>query len=50
MFRGFNGFEIDDIRNSGFGSGRDVGRGEAEVIQTVPPQVRCDSFFGFWRR
>jgi hypothetical protein len=27
MSRGFDGFEIDDFRDSGFDSGRDVGRG-----------------------
>ena len=29
MSRGFDGFEIDDFRDSGFGSGRDVGRGSS---------------------
>ena len=29
MARGFDGFEIDDFRDSGFDSGRDVGRGSS---------------------
>ncbi|HTV60662.1 MAG TPA: hypothetical protein VMJ93_17445 [Verrucomicrobiae bacterium] len=29
MTRGFDGFEIDDFRDSGFDSGRDVGRGSS---------------------
>jgi hypothetical protein len=29
MSRGFDGFEIDDFRDSDFGSGRDVGRGSS---------------------
>ena len=29
MSRGFDGFEIDDFRDSGFDSGRDVGRGSS---------------------
>jgi hypothetical protein len=29
MSRGFDGFEIDDFRGSGFGSGRDVSRGSS---------------------
>src|ERR1700723_67260 len=29
MARGFDGFEIDDFRDSDFGSGRDVGRGSS---------------------
>src|SRR5579862_8661973 len=29
MSRGFEGFEIDDFRDSGFDSGRDVGRGSS---------------------
>ena len=29
MTRGFDGFEIDDFRDSGFNSGRDVGRGSS---------------------
>jgi hypothetical protein len=29
MSRGFDGFEIDDFRDSGFDSGRDMGRGSS---------------------
>jgi len=31
MSRGFDGFEIDDFRDSGFDSGRDVGRGSSSL-------------------
>jgi hypothetical protein len=34
MSRGFNGFEIDDIRDSNFGSGRDVGRNSSSDWNT----------------
>ena len=31
MSRGFDGFEIDDLRDSDLGSGRDVGRGSSST-------------------
>jgi hypothetical protein len=43
MSRGFDGYEIDDSRGSGFGSGRSGGRGSSSSVDT---QMRLQALHG----